>query len=361
MRALDLRTLGLGGDSLIAHQKGELEIGPLRVAPIAWLFNRSDGVMSPLDWLEANLDRFRDSTRPMEILAVNGHADTSGLSADEHRVLDALAEGPMSLHELAQRLQMRRWNFVPVDRLERRHLVQRCGLTPTDVLHASGQVRLWNTDAAGRMCDLYCRLIGLSQEEFARRVHRWIVRRLATELLKKQMADEIDAEEVERSPATRALLENWRDGGAEGYRVRIALKHPVIGIGAPVHLYLPEAAKLLETEAVIPPHADVANAIGAITSSVLIQKQVEISPGDDGHYVLSGLPDAPSFAEFHDAEAFALEALQQSVRHSAREAGTSRSRVEIAVHDRIAPTAFGSALFIGRTLTAHLSGKPDLA
>ena len=40
---------------------------------------------------------------------------------------------------------------------------------------------------------------------------------------------------------------------------------PLIGVGAPVHLFLPAVAGLLGTEAVIPEHASVANALGAAT------------------------------------------------------------------------------------------------
>ena len=54
------------------------------------------------------------------------------------------------------------------------------------------------------------------------------------------------------------------------------------GSARPCITYLPEAARLLETQAVIPPHADVANAIGAITSQVSVQMKLEISPGEDG-------------------------------------------------------------------------------
>ena len=76
------------------------------------------------------------------------------------------------------------------------------------------------------------------------------------------------------------------------------MRPTIIGIGAPIHLYLADAARLLETEAVIPPHADVANAIGAITGGVVIHHQIEIEPTEQGRYRVSGLPDTPTFADF---------------------------------------------------------------
>ncbi|NLX95520.1 MAG: DUF1638 domain-containing protein [Rhodopirellula sp.] len=360
VRALDMRTLGLGGDSLIAVDKGEPTIGPRRVVPVSWLYRGGDA-LAALDWLEEHLDRFRGSTRPMELLSLNGRARHAGCTPEQSRILDLLAERPHSLEELAVRLRARRWEFVEVHRLESQHTVERSGLTPTDVLHAAGRISLWNAQASRRLCVMFCRLLGMSPEAFSDWISRRVIRRLAAELLKMQFASKPALSDLEDSPAAAAILDNWLEGGTADVHIRVGLKHPVIGIGAPVHLFLPEAAALLETEAVIPPDADVANAIGAITSCVSVRRHVEISPGDNGRYVLAGLPDVPWFADFQEASRFAIDGLTRLVRQSAREAGTSESRVEIRIHDRVAPTAMGSPVFIGRVLRARLSGRPDVS
>ena len=179
--------------------------------------------------------------------------------------------------------------------------------------------------------------------------------------LRKHLAEIDSDQDFERSEVATALVRNWLENGNDDVRVRIGLNYPVVGIGAPVHIYLSDAAELLETDAIIPEHADVANAIGAITSRVVIEKIIEISPSDTGGYILSGLPNAPEFGDFHDAHEHATAELQTVVRKQAAEAGTSDTRVEILVHDRVAPTARGSQIFIGRVLTARLSGRPDIA
>jgi hypothetical protein len=253
------------------------------------------------------------------------------------------------------------WRYLPLERLELRHLVQRSALTPTDLLHATGHLDLWNADASKRFCDFFCRLLDVSHRKFARTVHDMIVQRLATELLKKQLADQTDADEPEVSIPASVLTDNWLAGGNDDYRVRIALEYPIVGIGAPAYIYLPDVAKRFETRVIIPPDADVANAIGAITSQVFIQKKVEISPAEHGQYLVSGLPDAAAFADFHEALQFATDKLTRMMREQAREAGTSETRVEILVHDRVAPVADGSQIFIARNLTARLSGRPDVA
>ncbi len=359
--ALDLRTLGLGGDSLITRQAdGKPAIGPLRVVPVAWALGLDHDGHAALDWLEAHLDRFHNSTEGMTLLLATDGNQTAKLTSQEQRLLDALAQGARSVEQLAIELDARHWTFLPLESLEQQRLIQRSSLTPTDLLHATGRLELWNSEAARRFAELFCRLADQSVGEFAEQVHQEIVHRLAMELLRKHLGEIGHDHDFEQSESTTALIKNWLHEGNRDFQVRIDLKHPIVGIGAPIHMYLPEAAHLLGTEAIIPEHADVANAIGAITSRVVVQKSVEISPSDTGGYVVAGLPDAPVLDDFQDAHEHALAELQMLVRQQAEEAGTSDTRIEIQVHDRVAPTAQGSQIFIGRVLTARLSGRPDI-
>jgi len=361
VRALDMRTLGLGGDSQIVREKGRVHIGPRRVAPVSWLLARRPEAAEALDWIERHADDFSTSTRGADLLAANGRPHRPALGEAEARIVELLSQRPHSLDELARRMGCAAWQFLPLGRLEARCLIQPCGLTPTDLLHVAGRIELWDVDAARRLCGLFARLSGTRREDFAERVLRQAVRKLAVELIKKQLDGRIDPDEIDRSPAAMALIDNSLDGGSDGWRVRVSLGRPIVGIGAPVHCFLPQAAELLGTEAVIPPHADVASAVGAVTSSVSVQKQVRIAPNDRGGYAVHGLPDAPAFESFQEAHEFAVAQLRRVVRELARRAGTSESTVEIALRDRVASVSDGGRIFVGRTLTARLTGPPDLA
>ena len=84
------------------------------------------------------------------------------------------------------------------------------------------------------------------------------------------------------------------------------------------------------------------------------------APPSPSTYYVAGLPNAPTYRSFEEAYQFSLEQLKTIVREGAKAAGTSQTRVEITVRDRIAPAADGTLLFIGRVLEAHLTGRPDL-
>jgi N-methylhydantoinase A/oxoprolinase/acetone carboxylase beta subunit len=361
VQALDMRTCGLGGDSRIGWEKGELHVGPARVAPAAWMAASHPRAAAALDYLAAHLDDYAESTEPMDLLAPTGYAAPFELRDEERRVLTALGDGPCSLAELAERIGAAHPTLLATGRLEEHHLVQRCGLTPTDLLHAQGDFERWDAEAARRLRDLVGRLLGMTGEALAERVVEQMVRRMAVELLKKELDETTDADTMDDCPACQALLRNWLAGGTQDWAVSVALRRPIVGLGAPVHCFLPQAARLLGTEPVIPPDADVANAVGAITSSVVVARQVRIRPNELGEFAVHGLPEARTFERFADASRHAVEELERHVRGLAAEAGTHERQVHTTDEDRTATTADGSTVFLERIITARVVGPPDAA
>lgn len=359
VHALDMRTVGLGGDSLLSLVKRELTVGPARVAPVAWMGGECADGKEALRYLERNVDDFSADTAGMAVYVATGDGGSFGATEQEQEILARLAERPHGLSELASRTSAGHWKLLRIGRLEDHHLVQRCGLTPTDLLHVSGEFTRWDVEAARRMCALFAKIAGQSIESFIERVMERVVRSLAMELLKKQIDGEVDPKVMDDCQACGVLMENVFRGGAPDVDVRIQLRHPVIGIGAPVHFFLPRAAAALNAEVIFPRHADVANAIGAITSLVVITRKVHIRPDELGNYAVEGLPGAPAFSKLTEADAFARTQLARGVRDEARHAGTAETGVTIETNDRISADTAGSEIFIERVLTGTLKGRPD--
>jgi N-methylhydantoinase A/oxoprolinase/acetone carboxylase beta subunit len=155
-------------------------------------------------------------------------------------------------------------------------------------------------------------------------------------------------------------MENMLSGGNGEYQVRIQLRRPVVGIGAPIHYFLPRAAEKLGAQAVLPEDADVANAIGAITSDVVVKRQLRIIPDQAGGFRIEGVSGDRRFKSFDDADHYAREHLTEMVREMAAAAGTSSRKVTLDIQDQIPKTAAGREIFIGRILSATLVGRPDL-
>ena len=151
VQALDMRATGLGGDSRIALLQGKLQIGPRRVGPIAWLASRSPGTDQCLNWMHSELKQHGFTAGLMEIFTLNGAPPQHTLCEEERKIVGVLSERPYCALELAIRVNDDWWETLNLDRLEREHIIQRCGLTPTDLLHVTGQFTRWDTRAASRM------------------------------------------------------------------------------------------------------------------------------------------------------------------------------------------------------------------
>jgi N-methylhydantoinase A/oxoprolinase/acetone carboxylase beta subunit len=376
VKALDMRTLGLGGDSLITWREGQITVGPLRVVPVSWLVSHQPRALEAIRWIDRHLSVGEVSSRSLELIALNGFDKKWNLDRREERIVEVLREGPRSVQQLASLTDSVAWQLLPLKGLEDRHIIQRCGLTPTDLLHVLGRVNLWNGEAAHLMCGIFGRLQRMDPEAFARAVIGRVNRLVAKELLKKRLESSVEVRDLESSPVAMMLIDRAFEGkdleegvlegvtpkgGKEGLEVNLRLGSPVVGIGAPAYQFLPDAARLLNTEAIVPPHADVANAIGAITSSVYVHRQVTISIDERGIYHLKGVAEAPTFESLDRAQEYAIEHLKGIVQEMARKAGTSQTEIEIIVDDKIGTLADGSGVFLGRTLEARLSGQPDIA
>ena len=118
----------------------------------------------------------------------------------------------------------------------------------------------------------------------------------------------------------------------------LTLRRPLVAIGAPVAAYLPETAARLHTELVIPPHADVANAVGAVAGGIIQRQRALISPLDDESGVRLHLPDGVhDFAILEEAVQYAEEIMRPRVESLAAEAGAEQVVTQTTRRDQIAP------------------------
>ncbi len=359
VQALDIRTAGLGGDSQICFEKGEFLIGPRRVAPVSWLGSQYPEAARTIEYMSHNLNRYTTSTRKMQILVFTGAKKDLTLSPLEEKVMACLKERPMSIDELAARTEVLSEHSLPLARLEENFMIQRCGLTPTDLLHIKGEFIKWDTDFAKGYAAMLAYLSGKDQEKMVDLLLEKVTRLLTLELLKRQLDDEVDPEALDTCPVCKTLLDNLMAGGTSNYQVRIDFKRPVIGIGAPIKFFLPRAVEPLGAEAILPEDADVANAIGAITSRVMVKKQLRIIPGEGG-FIIEGIQGKRKIKNFDQADEYAKAELTRMIRELAVRAGTSCNTVTLETKDQVPKTASGDPIFMGRIIKGSLSGRPDM-
>ena len=356
VKALDMRTVGLGGDSLICWNKEAFVIGPRRVGPIVWANAvHPKGVKRALQYMENHqLSRISQTL----FVAMEGKFSFEP-TPNEQKLYELLLKRPHTPEELLPHLNMMSIRFLPLERLEESGLVQRCGLTPTDLLHARGEFTRWDAAPAHEMVHIISLFSKKPVETLIDELLTRVESDLALELLKKQMSRDFAMDEMENTPVFGQLMRQIVSPESSRYTISARFNHPVIGIGAPVHYFLPQAGKRLNARVIIPENADVANAVGAITSHVMIKRKLSIKTDSFGRFVVEGVAGTQQFRNIEAAEAWAVEYLKSHVRELGRSAGTSRKTVAMDIEDRVVNTGGGIPLFLGRTIVATLSGSPD--
>jgi hypothetical protein len=296
----------------------------------------------------------------MQILVVTGSIKKLELSPLEEKVISLLKTRPHSIEELVQKTNVLSDSSLPLQRLEENFIVQRCGLTLTDLLHITGQFVKWDRPSAEEYCGMFSWLAKKPVPELTQYLLDMGVKQLTLEILKRQLDEEVDAEALHNCPVCKVLIDTLITRKNPHYGVSITLKRPVIGIGAPIQYFLPKAVIPLGGQAVLPEDADVANAIGAITSKVVIKKQLRIIPGDQGGFRVEGIAGTHQFIDFDKADRFARKELIKMVRERALAAGTSSRTVTLKIHDQLPETTGGDTIFMGRTFYAGITGRPDI-
>jgi N-methylhydantoinase A/oxoprolinase/acetone carboxylase beta subunit len=356
VQAIDMRTVGLGGDSEVCIVKQELKVGPRRVAPVCWLASRWETSKRnrEFDYLKERLDDIATDTRLAELFWSTGRKPDFALNEQEERVLESLAPGPLTTLHLVEKTESGHPILLRTDRLEAEHIIQRCGLTPTDLLHTTGDMKLWDKEAALQYAMLIASVTGASTAEFAKRALGVATKRLMFELVRRQLDHASDLSEVDDS----GLLDVILDGGNRHLRAKLTFTEPIVGLGAAAELFLAPVVERIEAKVIIPQYAAVANAVGAITSMVVVTRLGSIVPAADGAYHLTGLSGMHRFSDFESANDRLLDALDGMVRSDAEAAGTEERNVEFEINDRMSATADGAELFLEREITARITGPP---
>jgi N-methylhydantoinase A/oxoprolinase/acetone carboxylase beta subunit len=364
VEAVAMRTTGLGGDSEV-HLKqegltGGLRLGPRRLIPVSLLaVDHGPMVHAALDrWLSTEVAGEMDGRF---VLPMAGSA--GGLSAREEAVLTRLTR-PMPMAEaLTSRLEA-----AALDRLVARGLVMLSGVTPSDASHVLGRLDAWDAVAAEKALRLMARRRTGAGERFA----------AGPEVLAGQVVDQLTAQTVD-CLLEAAFAEDGEFAGEDpvvlaGHRLTHAglsrhrgiveitarLCVPVIGLGASAPSYYGAVGERLGCEMILPEHAGVANAIGAVAGQVSQRVTGMVSSPAEGRFTAHLAAGLQNFAD-RDAALDAMEAaLTAEATTRARAAGAVDLRL-VATRDIREAEVEGRAMFIEATLTVTASGRPRVA
>lgn len=361
--AIDIRTIALGGDSEISiDHEGRLRVGPRRIIPLSYL-----GCCYPK--IRKELQRIHGDRR---LLPLRNNTDfwirlgkrtQPGLDLLSESVLSEVTEKPLSLFQLAHATgatptEVRRSLSI----LERFGLLQQSGVTPTDILHITGIFQAWDRDAAERGVQILCERSKIGLSTLLQKLEETMDRSMGVQILELLLSESTNPRKgLDGCEFCNLFLDQCfrREATIEGLQFHVKVEGKIIGIGAPAHAFLPSVAEKLGTQAVIPFHAGVASAVGAITSAVAVREECSIKPYRGGFH-LHASSGVAFFASLEEASMEGERRLRESAFRKAKEAGANEVEVMIDSQERQATTSGGDSVFIEKTIVAHAMGNPKM-
>lgn len=364
VEAVAMRTTGLGGDSevhlITSGLEGGLRLGPRRLIPVALL-----AVDHP-DMVHMALDRALSTEVAGEfdgrfVIPMGGNP--GGLSAREAALLARITT-PMPLAQpITSRLEV-----AAMERLVARGLVMIAGVTPSDASHVLGRLGDWDAQAAEKAVRLLGRRRTGKGERFATDplvLAQKVVDQLTTQtvdcLLEAAFAeDPAFAGEPPEVLARHVLAQRGIAGHRGVVQATLRLGVPVIGLGASAPAYYGAVGDRLGAEMILPEHAGVANAIGAVVGQVSQRARGIVTSPGEGRFVAHLATGNQMFAS-RDAALDALEAaLTEEATERARRAGAADLRITPERDIREAEIE-GRVMFVEASISVTATGRPRIA
>lgn len=323
VRATRMETSAMGGDSHVWTRAKKIFIGPRRVIPLCVAAARypsfpdklRKSVIPPRHLLDWNV-------QPTKFFMRSGFK-ASGLNDSETAVLEVLGGEPMSLNEIIAE-SAKYPSTIVLDSLIQKRLIQPVGFTPTDALHVLGDYAQWNVEASVLGAEKLGRMNKMDKYEFSSRVKNMVARNMAFNLMSFLLP------EVKRSGIEKIV------GGQFPARFRVDI--PVVLLGGPVKALSEELGKVIDADIIVPEHAGVGNAAGALFGKGIkriefIIRMISISEPEAGFYTFSPL-GREEFRTYYEAVTYSKDIGRRMIIEYMGDCGVSKESLEIRVTQR---------------------------
>jgi N-methylhydantoinase A/oxoprolinase/acetone carboxylase beta subunit len=359
VEAVRVQSWGLGGDSELRRAPGgHLVLGPRRAVPLSLLGRDHPDIAAVLrGQLERSQARELDGRFAVRVRALGG--DPGALSRHRRALWERLGDGPLALEDVVERLHQE----LPLRWLVDRGLVAIGAFTPSDAVHVLGLWTGWSSDAALLGARLAARfLLGRDDPAALAAATLELAQRRTAEVLVRSalVEDGLGAGETGDGLADALLLRALAPVPDALVQPAVTLGRPVVAIGAPAGLVYPEACRRIGTSAIVPDHAEVANAIGAVVGEVAQVAVVTLTATADERFRVH-LPTGPvDHPRLDDALDCAAAAAREAALERARAAGAAVPVVTVARDLVTAADVAGRDLVVEARVTARAVGRPRL-
>lgn len=366
VEAVAMRTTGLGGDSEVhvidEGLQGGVILGPRRVVPVSLIATEAPELVHQV------LDEQLRSASPGEhdarfVRAVPG-VDAGGLAERDAALLERIGE---DVHPVGKVLRTR-METGALKRLVNRGLAQVAGVTPSDASHVLDRLDAWDADAALKAMELVGRkrtgsgnMLNPDPQAMAQMIVDQLTHQTSLALLESAFAEEdTDFGMPPSQLARHVLMQRSLDHHRGLVRLEGGLNVPVVGLGASASSYYPAVGDRLSCQMILPEHAGVANAIGAVVGRVTIRRSGTVTSPAEGRFRVHLETGPEDYAEAEAAMVALQTALEADARAEAEKAGAEDIHLT-AMRNLRQAKAEAREVFLEAEVTVEASGRPRIA
>lgn len=364
VQAVDVRTCGLGGDSEVHFDRDcRLTVGPRRARPLSLLAHQFPDVLNELRQL-ASAERLPPFAT--QFAYRNPERSTpANLDRLEQRIWDALKPVPQRLEQVARTNQ----GVEALRRLVDRGLATLAGFTPSDAMHVLGRQSGWNVEAARLGAAILAtdernskaRKEKDSPEGMCERTYQHVLKAAGRFVLESTLAHDpgIESNNGRWGPLGK-LIDDLAGGHPFSKLVdaQVRLAVPLIAIGAPASAFYPEIARRLGAPLVVPEHAAVCNAVGAVAGVVSETCDVLVNQPSFKVFRVHDPAGIRDYPDAQEAIADATRVSRELALAAARRAGALDPHVETSVLERRAHTNSSDDYLAEATVRSRATGRP---
>ena len=333
VRAIDMQTIGLGGDSEVEiNFKGVVSLKANRVVPLSLVCTRFPQIINQL---QTSLSDGMGLAAAIRFVFLAEGIDQKnlplGLSLEDIELISRIGDEPKLYDTMAARAADR----SRLIRLLARGIVQISGLTPSDAAHVLGLQSQWSSKAARLACLMLGRsfsLISWKDEDVESEIQQFAYRVFDTMVAKSSylIINQLSGFDFTMdNPLIQAVI----NGGNQlnDLSIQFTPSIPIVAVGGPAPVFYVAVGKQLNTVCMIPTNAEVANAIGAAIGRIKIRTVIEITTTESGGYHLHHTDKPIFFSASNDALDQARVLASAYVTEKAKLMGGSSVEVDIQI------------------------------
>lgn len=272
VKAVDMYTVALGGDSRISMEANRFRFGPDRVIPLS-TFSVDHPQIIPRIMHNNILDYYH----------VNEKRKDVPLTERESKILQSMVgKGPLSSMDVMNGVDGLWAIKDELKSLTQKGCIFLISLTPTDVMVFLGLFESGNFDGARAGVHAVAQRLGMTEKQAATLIMDELRIKVSEAVITKMLNDTMKGW---HSKETAIFLRRMASIDRKAvFNIKAHMNMPIVGIGAPAGFLMNDIGERLGTEVILPENNDVGNAIGAVSSRIVESLSATITPTADFRY-----------------------------------------------------------------------------